>query len=208
MASRLVGLDRTLTWADFRTIPRATPAAGGHVEGALTPTAYQMTPYTFRPEHATGQFALVDNVVVTIVFTRAQSWVANWVATLPPPFSVDLLNHEQGHYAITALCARDFFVDLMSLKPLRFASAREGLDAVADIQRQTVHRIPAIHAAYDREVHPEQARRVTRGPMQQAWDGYIRSAFTIPRSPPSSAPDGVAHKIRLVDVLARAGKAI
>jgi hypothetical protein len=206
MASRLEGLHRTLTWADFPTVQRNPPGAGGHASGAFTHTSYRLTPYLFRPEAGAQRFALVDNVVVTIDFTRARSWVANWVATRPPPFSADLLNHEQGHYAITALCARDFFVDLMCLKPTVFDTASAGLNAVADIKRRTLDRIPSIQASYDREVHPEQNGGVSRGPIQLAWDGYIRSAFTIPRSPPSNAPDGVTHKIRLVDVLTRAGR--
>ena len=206
MASRLEGLQRTLAWSDFPTVRRTPPTPGGHFHGALTYTSYRLSTCSFRPEHGTRQFALVDNVVVTIEFTRTRSWVADWVATRPPPFSADLLNHEQGHYAITALCARDFFVDLMSLKPTRFDTPQAGLHAMADIKRRTLDRIPSIQAMYDREVHPEQNGGVSRGPIQLAWDGYIRSAFTIPRSPPSNAPDGVTHKIRLVDVLTRAGR--
>lgn len=45
-----------------------------------------------------------------------------------------------------------------------------------------------------------------RNPMQQRrWDGFIQSAFTVPRNPPVSAPDGTPYKTPLLDCLRGGG---
>lgn len=119
-----------------------------------------------------------------------------------------MLNHEQGHYNITALVSRDYFIDVMLLKLQTFATAQAGITAVQQIKQQSLDKIGKIQQLYDREVHPEQNAGQSRGPIQQSWDRFIQTAFTQARSTGTQAPGGIPHKVRLVDVLTQNGKPI
>ena len=154
------------------------------------------------------QFGLVDSVTVRVTFDRNQSFVSSWVFGRSQQFQTDMLNHEQGHYNITALVSRDFFIDIMLLKAQTFATAQAGLAAVNKIQQDSVDKIRTIQQLYDRDVHPEQNSGKSRGPVQQGWDGFIRTAFTQSRSTGTQAPDGTFHKVRLIDTLSQGGKKI
>ena len=76
-----------------------------------------------------ARFQLQDSFSTTVDFGR-DSFVMSWVFSRPQQFQTDLLNHEQGHYNITALVCRDCFVDVMLLKDQSFATAEAGVDAV------------------------------------------------------------------------------
>jgi hypothetical protein len=209
MASRLENLIRTLTWNDF---PRrsVTPAPGQTIHVALTavdihPTLPNPTIIPVPGSRPTV-YQLSDNVVVKVEYVRANSWVSDWVFTQPQSFQDHLLNHEQGHYNLTALVARDLFVDLMLLKQQRFASSAAGINAIrpiiAPLQTQP-HISQRISDLYD---SANETRNGHDHPAQQRWDGYIRTAFTTARPSGTTAPGGVAHKVRIVDVLRTAGK--
>ena len=132
----------------------------------------------------------------------------SWLFGRSQQFQTDMLNHEQGHYNITALVSRDFFIDMMLLKAQTFATAQAGLAAARQIQLASVDKIRTIQQLYDREVHPEQNSGQSRGPKQQAWDGFIQAAFTNSRSSGTQAPDGTVHKVRLIDTLTQGGRQI
>ena len=104
---------------------------------------------------------------------------------------------------ITALIARDYFVDVMLLKSQTFPTARAGLDAVAEVQKATLDKVQSVHDLYDADLGPEQDDGVTSGPVQKTWNANVKLAFTQPRAPSTVAPDGVLHKVRLIDVLNR-----
>ena len=155
-----------------------------------------------------AQFRLVDNVTVRVTFNRSESFVSSWVFGRSQQFQLDMLNHEQGHYDLTALVSRDFFIDIMLLKTQTFPTAPAGLAAAKKIQQGSLDKIRTIQQLYDKEVHPEQDSGKSRGPVQQAWDGFIRTAFTTSRSTGTQAPDGTFHKVRLIDTLTQGGKQI
>ena len=132
----------------------------------------------------------------------------SWLASEPAGFQADLLNHEQGHYWITALLARDLFVDMMLQKSEVYADNAAGMAAFNAIKAESVNKNQAIQDMYDREVHPEQAQGLSRGPIQQQWDSIVRAAFTNPRASGTTTPDGTPHKDPLVVVIRASGRTI
>jgi hypothetical protein len=186
MSSNLSGLDRQLAWSEYPTKRGAAPSAGQSRTAAMTFSGMQSSAVRFA--NRGGHFELVDDVRVSITFDGRQSWVMSWALTEATPFPTDLLNHEQGHYTITALIARDFFTDVMLLKDQTFPTANAGNAAVAKIRNNTLNKLRAVQDLYDAEVHPEQDSGQSRGPKQKAWDGFFETAslkyrpFLIPQS--------------------------
>ena len=206
MPSQLVGLFKTMRWSDY-----GTPRAGARTRGsaaAKTHTTVNIPVPQFARAPGSSQFALVDDFTVTAGFGASQSFVMAWLLNQSPAFQAGMLNHEQHHYDITALVCRDFFVDVMLLKPQRFASEQAGKNAVNALKQGSILKLATIHGLYDTEVHPEHLNNNVTGPRQQAWDGYVSTAFSQARVPASQSPDGKAHKKRLIDVLRADGKTI
>ena len=196
MASKLNGLERQLTWRDYRTKRGRAPGANQVATGAETASGMRVTGIHFAQPRRGGNFELVDNITVSITFDANQSWMMEWVLTEPDPFATDLLNHEQGHYTITALIARDYFADVMLLKDQTFATNQDGLSAERRIRKSTLDKMSAVQSLYDSEVHPEQGRGLSRGPNQQAWDGFFETAFLKFRpflTPKSEWEDSLHH---------------
>ncbi len=202
MASRLANLKRRLTWGDFPH--RSTPPPGPNQTAIAAHTEARYSQFNWGFDPVPGGLRLTDNIVINVEFVRSSSWVADWVFRQPRQYQNDLLNHEQGHYAIVALMARDLFIDLMLLKSQIFRSAQSARQAVnALTQRYSTNAIQAISGKYD-------ARTETNHGLvsaaQQRWDGYFNRAFTQPRTPASRSPDRVPHKVTLLEVLRSAGK--
>jgi hypothetical protein len=186
MSSKLNGLERQLTWKDYPRKRGTAPGPNQVRTGAYTYSG--VSPISVHFTKRGGHFELVDNVTVSITFNAHRSWMMDWVLTEPDPFASDLLNHEQGHYTITALIARDYFVDVMLLQDQTFATDHDGHNAERKIRKTTLDKMSTVQNLYDSEVHPEQGRGVSRGPIQQAWDGFFETAaskfrpFLIPKS--------------------------
>ncbi len=210
MASTLNGLFNTLAWTDFPRRPGSPPGPGKSATAAHTSSSFSSNGTSVQPVAGTrpAQFRIEDKIIVTAAFDRSKSFVMEWVFKLSQQFQTDMLNHEQGHYNVTALVCRDFFVDVMLLKAQSFSAAQAGVNAVRDVAKLTLDKIGAIQKLYDDEVHPEQDSGKSRGPIQQGWDAIIQSAFTQARSPATQSPNGVAHKVRLVDVMLQKGKRV
>jgi hypothetical protein len=208
MASRLENLFKTLTWNNFPH-KSLTPPPGKRIHVALTSVSINPSLPSLIiipvPGSRPAVYQLSDNVVIKVEFDRNGSWVSDWVFTQPQAFQDQLLNHEQGHYNLTALVARDLFVDLMLLKLQTFRSSSDGINAIrpliAPLQTRP-HISQRISDLYD-SVH--QTENGYKDAVQKRWDGYIRSAFTTPRPGGTTAPGGVAHKVRILDVLHNAG---
>ncbi|HWA57847.1 MAG TPA: DUF922 domain-containing protein [Gemmatimonadales bacterium] len=200
MGSTLTGRDKTLTWADFGTpVPKPAPGAGQTAVAAHTEVKY---PVTYGWTSKGKSFSLADNVTVAIQLDKGKTWVADWVFKQSQQFQDDLLKHEQGHYDISALLARDMFIEIMQLKGQTFASSSALDQAVKKIV--DAHRSQKVHDKYDLASETNHGLNATQ---QKAWDGYFQKAKTTQRNPPVQAPDGAFYKVRLLDVLTTAGKA-
>jgi hypothetical protein len=208
MASTLNGLFLSLAWPNFPTRQGNAPGPGETAHAAFTSASANFSGPSFVPIAGSrpAQFNIGDDLNVRITFNHNNSFVMSWVLNGPQQDQDDMLNHEQGHYDITALVGRDFFVDVMLLKSQTFASSRAAGDAVALVQGQSLGVIQRIQRLYDRDVQSEQDANNWRGPNQQVWDRFIQTALTQARSTGTTAPDGTPHRVRLIDVLAQNGK--
>ena len=201
MPSRLNGLQRTLTWQDFGSPRPGNPPPGQRATAAQTRARPNRTIFA---EHVPGtrppQFRLRDDAVISVDLDRGQTFVNQWALNLPAPFPTDLLHHEQGHYDLVALFCRDMFIELMTLKQQSSSTPQAVVAAAEAIFRQFDGFIAAVHTPYDNQTdHGNIAQQ------QQRWDGFMRSAFTTPRTPSMSAPDGTPYRVPLRDVLRQGG---
>jgi hypothetical protein len=157
----------------------------------------------------------MDEVTVTVVFDGASSWrvpMDQW----PAQIQRELLEHEQGHYDITALIARDLFIQYMKLKNSVYDNQNDGARDYRSCGQIFAANLTKAQDAYDDETGHSQAHVFTpnsgfvtpphqKGSTQAKWEGIIASAFIRPRNPRESAPDGSPYKMQLMDVLVQAG---
>lgn len=199
MPSKLLNLTRVLTWSDFARVNKS-PAPGQTMEVAQTAT--DIVPSGFGIEHIPGgsSVRLKDSVQVEIQFKPKDSWVFNWVFTQSQSYQDALLNHENGHYKIVGLIARDFFLALMALKANTYPNA----SALQTDLRQVSDSI-AAKAQPAQDKYDDETKNGTDASKQATWDGYILKAFTTPVSPAQQAADGTPIKIPFLTVLSQAG---
>lgn len=205
MPSRLVGLINNLTWPNFQRQHSPAPGAGQFAIAAETHANLSQNNITTKVEQVPGsspaRYRVKDDIVITVSF-GSDSWVEDWAMARDATFKDNLLNHEQGHYNIAALVARDLFIDLMQLKSQTFASNMDCQRAIANIWTTQAGKAQAIQDLYD---EPNQAHHGANATGQSRWDGFIHTAFSQPRMPAMSAPDGTSYKVTLMSVLTGAG---
>lgn len=100
-------VSRNLKWDDFQKKEDTPPAPGQAKTGAKTWTNVKSTPPQVVAADG-GGFKLKEEPTVTIDFDKT-SWVASFVLDWPKNLQDDLLSHEQIHYLISALSARDCY---------------------------------------------------------------------------------------------------
>jgi hypothetical protein len=225
MPSQLIGLRKKLVWAAFTGNPTAAElqkmqqiAAGANGTvgmaaiksnftvkfGGKTPDDPVLTPVPGNPQ----SFVLGDDITVTVVFDATGSWKR--IDPLSLIGEQLLLDHEQGHYDITALMARDCFIDLMQLKAKTYSSLQEGQTAAKDVIKKYKDKLDPAQKAYDDDTTHGLWVTPTMGPerkesFQAKWEMFINRAFTQERTSGEVAPDGAAYKVRLLEVLAAGG---
>ncbi|HUA61809.1 MAG TPA: hypothetical protein VML19_23845 [Verrucomicrobiae bacterium] len=190
MPSRLVGLVKALAWTDFQGNPDPQkPNLQAFTHASFNMPVWSPVPI---PGTRTGHFE--DNLVITISMDPQRSWKRN-----PPN---DLLRHEQGHYDITALIARDLFIDLMALKANTYPTAAAGLADLRVVLDRYNNKTSRINTIYD---SMQQTNHGNIPTAQTRWNGMIQRAFSEPRVPQMTAPDGAVYKVQFLDVLGQNG---
>jgi len=194
MPSKLVGLFKTLAWTDF-----TGPASDKSPHLAFTSADFTLPAVTVVKDAASGQFVLNDNITITINFNASKSWKKmDQINAKKLRTPDEILKHEQGHYDVVALLARDLFIDLMQLKAKQY-SGQAALNAdVAPILKVYNGTAQKVIDKYDSKTESDHGEN---GPGQTKWNGFFKSAFTTPRTPARSAPDGTTYKIPLLEVL-------
>ena len=128
LGSKLVGLKRKLAWDDFKgPVPAGSSFLSGTdmgVDRKVGGTAFGTSSF----EGSGSSFKLKDAVVITINFDEKKSWKNT--GSLNATQEQLLLEHEQGHYDIAALVARDMFIAIMALKAQTFPTAQDGLNTL------------------------------------------------------------------------------
>ncbi len=151
------GHNQTLRWSDFP----GTPPAGETLD-AYTSSTYNLN-WGFAPGR-TDEYRLA-NISVAVVLRRAQMWSRRSAQ------SARLLKHEQGHYDIVAMTARDLSTDLTALASQVFTSESDLRDAVNDLDRAARSQIVNADSAYD-----TQTDHGNIATAQASWDAAFRAA--------------------------------
>lgn len=201
MPSKMTGLFKTLTWQDFKAPqPASNPnnmfaeaRPGFSVSGASTQSVGKGSSQAWQ---------LADTITVAVAFDSLKSWVLSSVSSMSKTDQDALLKHEQGHYNLVALLARDMFIELMQLKAARLSSSTVVAQEVQAIHTRYGNLAQPLQDLYDSKAETDHGRDKTK---QAKWDGYINSAFTTARVPAESAPDGTAYKIELLPLLRQNG---
>jgi hypothetical protein len=99
----MTGFPRALTWQNYRSVPNSPrpPAA------AFTSASWAMSGWSVRP--VDGEYR-VQGARMTVAFNPTASWAIPSARS-----SADLLQHEQGHFDITGLIARDLIGNVLDL---------------------------------------------------------------------------------------------
>jgi hypothetical protein len=106
--ARLSGYPRNLTWVDFRKVAHSLNPPFQ----ALTASGYSTSGFTTRLVDGAYRPVFTGRHIVSVTLNRAATWVLRDRAAQTD----DLLRHEQGHFDITGLIARDLCRDLMSIE--------------------------------------------------------------------------------------------
>jgi hypothetical protein len=169
-----------------------------------------------RFQQGSSGFTLVDQVTITVVFDPQKSWVQPQISQSTSVLQGFLLDHEQGHYDLCALSARDCFIKLMSLKNSTWKTQADG-QADFKFYFDLYHdRWINTDKEYDSQTGHSQANVFTpstslftpppqKGQPQKQWEGLIDQAFHSVRSTGEIAPDGHPYKTELGEVLRNAG---
>jgi hypothetical protein len=211
--SKLVGLKRKLTWDDFKG---PVPAGSSYLSGTKMGVDRKVGGAAFGTgsfEASGSGFKLKNAVVITIQFDEKKSWKNT--GSLNATQEQLLLEHEQGHYDIAALVARDMFIAIMALKAQTFPTAQDGLNALNTVANKYAAQMMKIDNLYDstgetghRAFESLSIGGPRKPPEQVRWEGYLNRARTEERSPAMTAPDGATYKVELADVLRGAGHQI
>ncbi len=210
MPSQLIGLIKKLDWSEFRRQVPANTSFAAQIHSTFTVSAP-----TFQ--RSGGSFQLTDMVTVRIVFDPSRSWRIPSMNQWPTQLQQELLEHEQGHYDITAAMARDCFIAIMKLKGTDFPNQNVGSTTYRGIETKYRTFEGLIQREYDNQTGHSQANVFVpstnmftpphqKGSTQIKWEKLIGKAFTDLRSPPESAPPphNTPYKKELVDVLKEA----
>ena len=213
LPSKLVGLKRKLSWGDFKG---PVPKTSTFLSGTFMGIDRKVGGSAFGPgsfEASGSSFKLKDAVVITINFDENKSW--EYTGSLNATQAQLLLEHEQGHYDIAALVARDMFIAIMALKAQTFVTQQDGLNALNTISNRYGALLTKIDNLYDStgETGHRAFESLSFGPPrkppeQAKWEGYLKRARTEERSPAMTAPDGTPYKVELADILRGAGHQI
>ncbi len=151
IAMALTNFTYTLTWSDFNQVPSKPP-------GAAEDAAIKVR-YSQNYNYGSNKNAVVISSADVDITCTPECWVVS------SAMSNDLLQHEQGHFDITALGAREFYNSLLQLKA---SNGKEIKAKISALNTKVQGKIDRANKRYDKQTgHSQQAN------MQQLWEQKI-----------------------------------
>jgi hypothetical protein len=169
---RLEGHDESLGWRDFMGTP-PDPLPPG--EAAYTEARFDLTfGYDYDTATATKGYRIAD-MGVKVTVERGNMWSVKSGRTDA------LLKHEQGHYDIVALLARDLYDELdgwnTGKKPKRFTKESDLTGTVNRMRRSTYALIVQIGGSARKVgVYDKQTNHGLDAKAQDKWDAALLDA--------------------------------
>jgi hypothetical protein len=130
------GFDATIQWSKFKQLSAKPVDKDGDAE---TVSAYASSQISLARR---GKGIVASSANVTIAINSHESWV---VTGKTDPY---LLKHEQGHYDITALAARQFYSQIMKLE---VADVQAFNTAMKSINDDIKKKIESTNIRYDKQ---------------------------------------------------------
>ncbi|MEO7306561.1 MAG: DUF922 domain-containing protein [Ferruginibacter sp.] len=159
----LNNFNRTLSWSDFNQQQGQPGAANEYAQ--------------IHPDSAPSDFVLarVRNALTVTAVTIDLSLIADDCWVVASHMTNDLLKHEQGHYDILAISAREFYNAVVGVS----ASTTDALQRkVSQLQERFAQQATRVDARYDSESQTNHGINAT---IQQTWDQRIAAAKANPR---------------------------
>jgi hypothetical protein len=188
MASTLQGVSTTLAWTDFTTVSVPAPTPGGPKVPFARTQADISRNVAMEQVMVDGKpvFQVRDTIQVKVAIVSAPKgatgagdycWKADWLSTLPQATQDAQLDHEQGHFKISALLARDQFNEfkaLVSPTPKQFPTKAEVVAAVDAIRNKFSKAVvKKVEDKYDDVTHHDPVQYSNE---QATWNRYFSSA--------------------------------
>jgi hypothetical protein len=173
------GYSKVLAWSEFNTVP----ASPNPPMMALTSSGYTRSGVKFVQERDQTEYYKLKGLRVTVQFNRRSSWKVAAVAQLSADEKALLLQHEQGHFDITKIVARNLCFKLLQLDcdttifgdPARYLNAQiRDLDAKAKAQLAFLQSDPKTGADGFYDTATNHSQNV---PKQQLWNKMLKYAW-------------------------------
>jgi hypothetical protein len=153
------GWPKALAWTDFRKVRTAPdPARKAHIEYALTPSHQKA-----KQRLGVDTWGLT-NLKMRVRLNPTKTWIAEGKE------DPDVLRHEQGHFDIGGLIAREWW------GTLRFTSGQGSADLaqkISAVERKKLSKSNRTNLQYDRETrHGEDLVQ------QNRWDQLLKKLKT------------------------------
>ena len=142
-----------ISWSDF--IARSSRPANVSEDAQIHP---EIRPGKIKLA-SKGKAVTIAEVDISIGLVKPDCWVVDGQKT------DYLLNHEQKHYDILAISAREFYNSLMKMSA---ASAHELQTMVTNLQEEVQKRVARVDARYD-----DQTKHSLDKTVQDSWDKKI-----------------------------------
>jgi hypothetical protein len=151
----LQNFNHLISWSDF--ISRQSRPTGVNEDAEIHP---EMS-YSNVKVGRKGKSVIITDLDVNIDLVKSDCWVVE------NQKSDYLLKHEQGHYDILAISAREFY---NSMKNLSAPSTHELQKLVTKLQEDTQRNVARVDARYD-----TQTKHSLDKTTQESWDKKIRA---------------------------------
>ncbi|MGB5984974.1 MAG: DUF922 domain-containing protein [Desulfobacterales bacterium] len=163
------GFNHNVEWSEFRPVNQRP--AGINEDAQIS---IRTQTFNFQTRQPRGENCRVTGANVSIVVNRGASWVVRGYE------SASLLQHEQGHYDITALGTRDLYNRVLALTAARCPDINAQSQS---LQRQIQTQITQTNRRYD-----TQTNHGNNASAQSRWNTSIRSAMQSPSGTLANLP--------------------
>ena len=164
----LHNFNNLISWSDF--ITRGSRPANISEDAQIHP---EIKPGKIKLA-SKGKAVTIAEVDISIGLVKSDCWVVDRKKT------DYLLNHEQKHYDILAISAREFYNSLMKMSA---ASAHELQTMVTNLQEDVQKRVAKVDARYD-----EQTKNSRDKTVQDSWDKKIAAEKQKPNGSIDNLP--------------------
>lgn len=148
------GFDTQISWTGFTKVASRPSGSDGD---AYTYAVFSSN--NIQPTRGEGKSIVVKSADISIVLNKSQSW------SVDSKQSDELLKHEQGHYDITTLGAREVYNSLFKLKEKNVKSLGDSIQALTN---RVQKKIDDANKRYD-----EQTDHSRKRSEQEKWNKAI-----------------------------------